>query len=155
MGTATDGRVIRKYRLPTAQLVSITLILGLPGIPLARSIVPEDDAPVTFRAGMLVLMSVVYLFIVWFWRAATVVHQDHITVRQLFRTRRTAWSDVLLIETEPASTRTMLFDRKGRRFALPGGVAAQVLQVAGFVPVVVFVAVYHVAVRLLRRRHRS
>lgn len=125
VGTTTDARVIRKYRLRTAQLVFITLFLGLPGVPLARSIVPADDLPVLFRAGMLVLMSVVYLFIVWFWRVTTIVHQDHLTVRQLFRTRKTAWSDVLLIETEPASSRTMVLDREGRLFALPGGVAAQ------------------------------
>ncbi|MBE1486697.1 hypothetical protein [Plantactinospora soyae] len=230
METGTDGRVIRKYRLRPAQLVFITLFLGLPGISLARWIVPEDDLPLTFKAGMLVLISTVYLAIIWFWRAATIVHQDHIAVRQLLRTRRTVWPDVLSIEVEnnPASSRTMLLDRAGRLFALPGGVGAQadevraikdiwersrgggwtppaeatvlaaqyrswarqsaivwaifltvgsflallvsglvlnarsewnndeipwLFQAIGFVPVVVFVAVYQVAVRLLRRRH--
>lgn len=100
METGTDGRVIRKYRLRPAQLVFITLFLGLPGISLARWIVPEDDLPLTFKAGMLVLISTVYLAIIWFWRAATIVHQDHIAVRQLLRTRRTVWPDVLSIEVE-------------------------------------------------------
>ncbi|MEU6208059.1 PH domain-containing protein [Micromonospora musae] len=208
----------------------ITLLLGLPGISLARWIVPEGDLPLTFKAGMLVLIGTVYLAVIWFWRAATIVYQDHIAVRQLFRTRRTAWSDVSSIEIEnnPASSRTMLLDREGRLFALPGGVGAQahevrvikdiwerrrgegwtppaegavlaaqhwarsresaivwavfltvgsflallvsglilnsrsdwdngeipwLFQVIGFVPVVVFIAVYQAAVRLLRRRH--
>jgi len=105
----------------------VTLVLGLPGIPLAGTIVPEDDLPVMFKAGMLVLMSTVYLAIVWFWRAATVVHEDHIAVRQLFRTRRTAWSDVLGIEVDdhPGSSRTLMLDGEGRMFALPGGVGAR------------------------------
>lgn len=127
MGAGTDGRLIRKYRLRAAQLVFITCTLGLPGIPLARWIVAEDDLPLTFRASMLVLLGTVYLGIVWFWRAATIVYRDHLAVRQLFRTRRTVWSDVLSIESEgsSASPRTMLLDRKGRLFALPGGVGAQ------------------------------
>jgi hypothetical protein len=123
--------VIRTYRLPPAQLMFVTLVLGLPGLPLAGTIVPEDDLPVTFKAGMLVLMGWVYLGIVWFWRAATIVHEDHIAVRRLFRTRRTAWSDVLGIgvEDDPSSSRTMLLDREGRLFALPGGVGAQPAEV--------------------------
>jgi protein-S-isoprenylcysteine O-methyltransferase Ste14 len=224
--------VIRKYRPGAAQLVVITFTLGFPGIPLARWIVLEDNLPLTFRASMLVLLSTVYLGIIWFWRAATIVYRDHLVVRQLFRTRRTAWSDVLSIESEvnAASRRTMLLDREGRLFALPGGVGAQphevraikdrwvrsrgaawtppadafvlaarhrasaresaivwavlltagsflvllvsglvlefrsewhgdeipwIFQAIGFVPVVVFVAVYQVAVRLLRRRHTA
>ncbi|MER7666417.1 hypothetical protein [Streptomyces sp. NPDC096193] len=210
----------------------ITLFLGLPGIPLAGSIVPEDDLPLTFKAGMLVLLSTVYLGIIWFWRAATIVYRDHIAVRQLFRTHRTVWPDVLRIEGEgnSASSRTMLLDREGRLLALPGGVGAQphevraikdrwersrgeewappadavvlaaqhrarvresamvwailstvgaflvllvaglvlafrsegegdgmswLFQAIGFVPVVVFVAVHQIAVRLLRRRHTA
>lgn len=127
MVAGSGGRVLRKYRLRAAQLGFITLVLGLPGVPLAGTIVPEDDLPVTFRAGMLVLMGTVYLGIVWFWRAATIVHDDHIAVRQLFRTRRTAWSDVLAIDVEdgPAPSRTLLLDREGRLFALPGGVGTR------------------------------
>ncbi|MFI8952226.1 PH domain-containing protein [Streptomyces sp. NPDC053750] len=127
MEAGTDGRVIRKYRLRAAPLVFVTLTLGLPGIPLARGIVPEDNLPVTLKVSMLVLLSTVYLGIIWFWRAATLVHRDHLAVRQLFRTRRTAWSDVMSIESEEnsASPRTMLLDREGRLFALPGGVGAQ------------------------------
>ncbi|MFD8523743.1 PH domain-containing protein [Streptomyces capillispiralis] len=123
--------MIRTHRLPLAQLMFVTLVLGLPGLPLAGTIVPEDDLPVTFRAGMLVLMGWVYLGIVRFWRAATIVHEDHIAVRRLFRTRRTAWSDVLGIgvEDDPSSSRTMLLDREGRLFALPGGVGAQPAEV--------------------------
>ncbi|MFI8945027.1 PH domain-containing protein [Streptomyces sp. NPDC053750] len=231
MGAETNGRVIRKYRLRVAQLVFITFTLGLPGIPVVRGIV-ADEMPLTFRASMLVLLGTVYLGIVWFYRAATIVYRDHLAVRQLFRTRRTAWSDVLSIESESssASHRTMLLDREGRLFALPGGVGAQphevraikdrwarsrgegwtppadafvlaarqrasaresamvwaglltlgsflvllvsglvlefgsewdgdeipwLFQAIGFVPVVVFVAVYQVAVRLLRRRHTA
>ncbi|CAL9471228.1 hypothetical protein SUDANB176_02845 [Streptomyces sp. enrichment culture] len=125
--TVGRGRVLRKYRLRPARLVFITLALGWPGVPLAGSIVPEDDLPVMFRAGTLVLMSAVYLGIVAFWRAATVVHDDHIAVRRLLRTRRTAWSDVLAlgIESGPAPSRTLLLDRESRLFALPGGVGAR------------------------------
>lgn len=232
MEIGPDSRVIRKYRLRPTQLVFITGLLGLPGIPLAGSIVPEDDLSVTFKAGSIVLMSTVYLAIIWFWRAATIVYRDHIVVRQLFRTRKAVWSDVLSIEIEnnPGSSRTMLLDREGRLFPLPGGVGAQahevraikdiwersrgegwmppdeaiilaaqyraraqtsaivwatflavgsflallvsglvfgaksewdsdeipwLFQAIGFVPVVVFVAVYQVAVRLLRRRHTA
>ncbi|MGI5212203.1 hypothetical protein [Plantactinospora sp. CA-290183] len=131
MQTRTAGRVLRKYRLRPKQLVFITLFLGAPGIPLVRSIVPEPDLPLTFKVSMLVLISTVYLGIIWFWRVATIVYQDHIVVRQLFWTRRTAWSDVLSIEIEnnPASSRTMLLDREGRLFALPGGLGAQVHEV--------------------------
>ncbi|GAA2557538.1 hypothetical protein GCM10010423_69010 [Streptomyces levis] len=127
MRAGANGLVIRKYRLRTAQLVLIACTLGLPGIPSARWIVLEDYPPVTFRASMLVLLGTVYLGIIWFCRAATIVYQDHLAVRQLFRTRRTPWSDVLSIETEAssASSRTMLLDRAGRLFALPGGVGAQ------------------------------
>lgn len=127
MGAGTDGRVIRKYRLRAAQLVFITCTLGLPGIPLARWTALEEDLPPTFRASMLVLLGTVYLGIIWFHRAATIVYRDHLAVRQLFRTRRTVWSDVLSIENGngSASPRTMLLDREGRLFALPGGVGAQ------------------------------
>ncbi|MFF6812119.1 PH domain-containing protein [Streptomyces sp. NPDC012403] len=122
-----SGRVVRTYRLRAAQLVFVTLVLGLPGVPLAGTIVPEDDLPVPFKAGMLVLMSTVYLGIAWFWRAATIVYEDHIAVRRLFRTRRTAWADVLGIGVEDgtASSRTLLLDREGRLFALPGGIGAR------------------------------
>ncbi len=127
MEAGSDGRVIRKYRLRAAPLVFVTLTLGLPGIPLARLLVPEDDLPMTLKVSMIVLLSTVYLGIIWFWRAATLVYQDHLAVRQLFRTRRTVWSDVLSIESEgnPASPRTMVLDREGRLFALPGGVGAR------------------------------
>ncbi|MFI9824970.1 hypothetical protein ACIHFC_31610 [Streptomyces sp. NPDC052013] len=232
MEPGTDGQAIRKYRLGTAQLVFVTLFLGLPGIPLALSIVPEEDLTPTFKAGTMLLLGTVYLAVLRFWRAATIVYGDHIAVRQLFRTRRTVWSDVLSIESESgaASSRTMLLDREGRLFALPGGVGARaedvravkdvwtrsrggewtppdpavveaarrraearesalvwavflttgsflallvsgfvletrshwdgddmpwVFQAIGFVPVVVFTAVYQVAVRLLRRRHAA
>jgi hypothetical protein len=127
VGTGTDGRVIRKYRLRVAQPVFITFTLGLPGVPLARWIVPEDDLPPAFRAGMLVLLGTVHPGIIWFHRAATIVYRDHLAVRRLFRTRRTVWSDVLSSESESgsASRRTALLDREGRLFALPGGVGAQ------------------------------
>ncbi|CAL9620509.1 PH domain-containing protein [Streptomyces sp. enrichment culture] len=127
MGAGTDGRVIRTYRLRAAPLAWITLALGLPGVPLVRETVLEEELPPTFRASMLVLLGAVYLGIVSFYRAATIVCRDHLAVRRLFGTRRTAWSDVLGIESwsSPASHRTMLLDREGRLFALLGGVGTQ------------------------------
>jgi hypothetical protein len=77
--------------------------------------------------GMLAPIGMAYLAIIAFWRSATILHQDHIAVRQLFRTRRTRWSDVLSIEADdnPASSRMLLLDSEGRLFALLGGVQAQ------------------------------
>ncbi|MFD0850726.1 hypothetical protein ACFQ07_00570 [Actinomadura adrarensis] len=123
METGTRGQVIRRYRLRPGQLVFITLLLGWEGVPLAVAVVPDDDLSVTFKAGLIALISLVYLALIAFWRAATIVHRDHIAVR-LLRTRRTAWSDVLSIEIDPASPRTMLLDREGHLFALKGGVGA-------------------------------
>ncbi|WP_164555708.1 MULTISPECIES: PH domain-containing protein [unclassified Streptomyces] len=126
MAPRADRRVIHKYSLRPRQLVLITLFLGLSGIPLAHPVLAEDDVPVALKAAVLVPVGLVYLAIVAFWRAATLVHQDHIAVRQLFRTRRIEWSDVLSIEADaqPGSSRVLLLDREGRLFALLGGVEA-------------------------------
>lgn len=126
MVAGSDRRVVRTYRLGAGPLAFVTLMLGWPAVLFVRSVVPDDGLPVLFKASLLMLVGLVCAGVVWFWRAATVVCEDHIAVRQLFRTRRTAWCDVLSIERDrdPASARTLLLDREGRLFALPGGVGA-------------------------------
>ena len=131
METGTDRQIIRRYRLPTGRAVCISLLFGLPGISLIGSTAPDDDLPLTFRTGMLVLIGSIYLLLACVLWSTTIVYQDHIAVRLLFRTRRTIWSDVLSIETDenPAPARTLLLDRKGRLFPLLGGVGAQAHEV--------------------------
>ncbi|GAA1415308.1 hypothetical protein GCM10009601_04710 [Streptomyces thermospinosisporus] len=127
MVAGSDGRVVRTYRLGAGPLVFVTLLLGWPAVLFVRLVVPDEGLPLMFKASLLVLVGLVCAGVVWLWRAATVVCEDHIAVRQLFRTRRTAWCDVLSIERDrnPASARTLLLDREGRLFALPGGVGAR------------------------------
>ncbi|MCT7353379.1 hypothetical protein N4P33_14510 [Streptomyces sp. 15-116A] len=126
MDPRADRRVIHKYRLRLRQLVFITVFLGGPSVAAARPVFREDDVPMTFVAVMVMVLATVCLALIAFWRSATILYQDHIAVRQPFRTRRTRWSDVLSIEADdnPASSRMLLLDSEGRLFALLGGVQA-------------------------------
>ncbi|MFE9727651.1 hypothetical protein ACFYQ5_29795 [Streptomyces sp. NPDC005794] len=124
-------RPIRTYRLRPEQRVVITLTLGMPGVAPVAGAVMEDDAPLVFRIGLLLLAGAGFLIIAGFWRMATIVRHDTIVVRQLLRTRMTAWSDVLALDIEAGPTlgRGLLLDREGRRFALTGGVGTHVHEV--------------------------
>lgn len=121
MAMGSGGREIRRYRLGVGALVSISLFLGLPGVPLVASIAFAGGMPIALRVGLLLFISTVYVGIAAFWRAATTVYEDHIAVRTLLRTRRTAWADVVFLdgESERYPCRALLLDRDGRLSALP------------------------------------
>ncbi|WP_431045700.1 PH domain-containing protein [Streptomyces sp. P1-3] len=129
-GAADGGPQVRKYRAPLAMSVFVTVFFGGGGLSVLGPFFVEDRAPIVLVVAMVALVApLVVLLVAAVWRSMTIVDQDHVAVRRVFRTRRTAWCDIQAIEidgnaaavadeTQPTGIVT-IYDRDGRRFTLP------------------------------------
>lgn len=106
---------VMKYRLPAVLLVFGTLVFGVVGIQLVVALVLLERFPLLVLS-LAAVLSPMFLAVVVMWRGATVVYEDRLVARRLFRTHRLPWADVLDLgpEKTPASSRTMVLTADGR-----------------------------------------
>ncbi|MEV0777095.1 hypothetical protein ACIBLA_19550 [Streptomyces sp. NPDC050433] len=106
--TADTGTPVIKYRPPGIFRALVTLLCGGGGILVVVSPFLVDGLPLLIVLSVAALLSPVFLGVVALWRCGTVVYEDRLVARQLFRTWRIAWRDVLALAPEktPNSSRT-------------------------------------------------
>ncbi|MEO3750803.1 hypothetical protein [Streptomyces sp. B6B3] len=130
--TAESDPQVRRYRYtsPGCSVIVTVVVLGLSG--LAVRLATDESWVLPLAVIAPVAVPVLYLFLEMVW-STTNVGDDHLTVRRLLRTRRTAWRDIVAIEIEvisadPNAARrgaqptgvALVYDRAGRRFLPPG-----------------------------------
>ncbi|MDW6063384.1 PH domain-containing protein [Streptomyces sp. FXJ1.4098] len=127
-GTGEDRPRVRKYRAPLWLWVIVMVFFGGFGVTVLGS-ASEEGIPVAAMVLAASVVPLVLVLLVGFCLSRTVVDEDHVAVRRVFRTRRTAWRDIQGIEIEdgtaavvdggqPTGT-VVVHHRDGRRIALP------------------------------------
>ncbi|WP_143676035.1 PH domain-containing protein [Streptomyces milbemycinicus] len=128
-GTGEGRPQAREYRAPLWLPLLVIVFFGGFGLTVLRPVF-EEDMPIALAIVMVaVLASVYFLLVVVTCASRTVIDEDHVAVRRLFRTRRTAWRDIQAIEiegyphrlvhgTQPAAI-VVVRHRDGRKITLP------------------------------------
>ncbi|KAK1178599.1 PH domain-containing protein [Streptomyces sp. NBS 14/10] len=128
-GTGEDRPRVREYRAPIWLPLFVIVFFGGFGLTALRPVFEEDMPSALAIVMVAVVASVYFLLVVVTGASRTVVDEDHVAVRRLFRTRRTAWRDIQAIEiegypyslvprTQPAAI-VVVRDRDGRKITLP------------------------------------
>ncbi|MGY0062476.1 PH domain-containing protein [Streptomyces sp. LZ34] len=128
-GTGEGSPQVREYRAPLALSVFVIVFFGGGGLTVLGPFF-AGDAPIALVIVMVAVVApLVLVLVVVVCGSVTVVNEDHVAVRRLFRTRRTAWCDIQGIEiegnpgamvdqTQPTGI-VVVHHRDGRRITLP------------------------------------
>ncbi|MEU5640670.1 PH domain-containing protein [Streptomyces milbemycinicus] len=128
-GTGEGRPQAREYRAPLWLRLFVIVFFGGFGLRVLR-LVFEEDMPIALAIVMVaVVASVYFLLVVVACASRTGLDEEHVAVRRLFRTRRTAWRDIQAIEidayphrlvhrTQPAAI-VVVRHRDGRKITLP------------------------------------
>ncbi|MFD8387246.1 PH domain-containing protein [Streptomyces sp. NPDC059679] len=128
VGTREGRPRVREYRAPLWLWVIVMVFFGSFGVAVLGP-ASEEGMPVAAMVLAVSVVPLVFVLFVGFCLNRTVVDEDHVAVRRVFRTRRTAWRDIqgIEIEGDPAAVAegrqptgtVVVHHRDGRRIALP------------------------------------
>ncbi|MFI5685196.1 hypothetical protein [Streptomyces sp. NPDC051636] len=99
--------------------------MGLSLAGAAAGLATVDGMPGRLKVAIIVCLTALLVpLLAWSSRSATVISRECVTVKGLRRAERTAWRDIQGIEIEPGPGSrprmlTVMYDRQGRRTALP------------------------------------